>query len=70
MPCSAHQSLFESDKRIWGSWNCLNDKTNRSASETDGMHRLAGAGRDSSHAVTKHIDDCPECNKEMDVRAS
>jgi hypothetical protein len=36
MPCSAHQSLFESDKRIWGTWNCLNDKTNRSASETDG----------------------------------
>jgi hypothetical protein len=69
MPCSAHQSLFESDKRIWGTWNCLNDKTNRSASETDGMHRLARAGRDSSHAVTKHIADYPECNKEMDVTA-
>jgi len=69
MPCSAHQSLFESDKRIWGSWKCLND-TNGSASETGEMHRLAGAGRNSSHALTKHIDDCPECNKEMDVTAS
>ena len=70
MPCSAHQSLFESDKRIWGAWKCLDDKTNRSASETDEMHRLARAGRDSSHTLTKHIDDCPACCKEMDVTAS
>jgi hypothetical protein len=69
MPCSAHQSLFDSDKRIWGSWKCLNE-TNGSASETGEMHRLAGAGRASSHALTKHIDDCPACNKEMDVTAS
>jgi hypothetical protein len=70
MPCSPHRSLFESDKRIWGAWKCLDDKTNRSASETDEMQRLAGAGRDSSHTLTKHIDDCPECNKERDVTAS
>jgi len=70
MPCSPHRSLFESDKRIWGAWKCLDDKTNRSASETDEMHRLAGAGRDSSHTLTKHIDDCLACSKEMDVTAS
>jgi hypothetical protein len=70
MPCSPHRSLFESDKRIWGAWKCLDDKTNRSASENDEMHRLAGAGRDSSHTLTKHMDDCPACSKEMDVTAS
>src|SRR4029077_20872469 len=42
-------------QEYWGTWNCLNEKTNRSASETDGMHRPAGAGRDSSHAVTRYV---------------
>jgi hypothetical protein len=70
MSCSSHQSLFDSDKRIWEAWKRLNDKTNRSASQTDEMHRLAGAGGDSSQAVTDHIADCPECEKETDVTAS
>ncbi len=70
MSCTSHQSLFDSDKRIWKAWKCLNDKTNRSASQTDEMHRLAGAGGDSSQAVADHIVDCAECGKETDVTAS
>ena len=70
MSCSSHQSLFDSEKRIWEAWKRLNDKTNRSASETDEMQRLAGAADDSSQAVTDHIADCAECRKETDVTAS
>jgi hypothetical protein len=70
MSCSAHQSLFESDKRIWEAWKSLNDKTSRSASEADEMQRLARVGGDSSKAVTEHNANCPECNKETDVTDS
>jgi hypothetical protein len=70
MSCSSHQSLSYSDKRIWEAWKRLNDKTNKSASETDEMRRLAGAAADSNQAVTDHVADCPECGKETDVTAS
>lgn len=70
MPCAAHQSLLDSEKRIWDAWKRLNDKTNRSASETEEMHRPAGAVRDSSHAVNEHIAACPECRKADDSTAS
>lgn len=66
MPCAAHQSLLDSDKRIWEAWKRLNDKTNRSVSETEEMHRLAGAGGDSSHAVREHIATCPECRSKKE----
>jgi hypothetical protein len=70
MSCSVHQSLYDSDKRIWAAWKRLQKKTNRSGSETEEIHRLAGAGGESSHAVTEHIAACPECRKETDVTDS
>jgi hypothetical protein len=70
MPCSNHQSLVDSHKRIWEAWKLLDDKTNRSTSEIEEMQRLAGAGGDSGQAVTAHITDCPECKKETGVTAS
>jgi hypothetical protein len=70
MSCSSHQSLSDSEKRIWEAWRRLDDKSNRSASEIDEMHRLAAAGGDSSQALVNHIADCPECRKETDVTAS
>jgi hypothetical protein len=63
MPCDQHQSLLDSEKRLWDAWKNLNDKTNINALETEELHRLAGAGGDSSHDVLKHITDCPECRK-------
>src|ERR1035441_8187074 len=39
--CAQHQSLFDSDKRIWEAWKQLHDKISRSVSETEEMHRLA-----------------------------
>ncbi len=42
MPCTVHQSLLDTERRIWGAWKRLNDKANRSASETEEMHRLPG----------------------------
>jgi hypothetical protein len=70
MPCGTRQSLLDSEKRIWDAWKRLNDKTNRSASETEEIHRLAGAVLDSSHAVNEHIAVCPECRKADDQTAS
>jgi hypothetical protein len=70
MSCSSHQSLVDSDKRIWEEWKRLDDKTNKSESENDELRRLARAGGDSSQAVKAHITDCPECQKETDVTAS
>jgi hypothetical protein len=70
MSCSSHQSLFESDKRIWEAWKSLHDKTSRSASEADEMQRLSRVGGDSSKVVTEHIANCPECNKDTDVTDS
>jgi hypothetical protein len=69
MPCATHQSLFDSDKRIWEEWKRLDDKTNRSASETEELHRLAEAGGDSSRAVKEHIAACAECSKADEVTA-
>jgi hypothetical protein len=66
MPCSVHQSLFDSDKRIWEAWKHLNDKTTRGVAETEEMHRLARSGGDSSHAVKEHITACLECHKPND----
>ena len=66
MSCSVHQSLFESDKRIWRDWKHLDDKKDKSASETVTMNRLAQAGGDSSRAVTDHIASCLECAKPTD----
>jgi hypothetical protein len=70
MPCSSHQSLFDSDKRIWEAWKRLATKTNISGSEISEMHRLAVAGGDSNQAVSDHVAYCPECQKETDVTAS
>jgi hypothetical protein len=70
MSCSSHQSLFDSDRRIVEAWKRLHDKTNRSASETDEMHRLERAADDSNQAVSDHVAYCPECQKETDVTAS
>jgi hypothetical protein len=69
MPCATHQSLVDSDKRIWKAWKRLNDKTYRSASETEEMHRLARLVDDSSHAIKEHIAACPECSKADEVTA-
>jgi hypothetical protein len=63
MPCATHQSLFDSDRRIWGAWKGLIDKKNRTVSETEEMHRLAKAGEDSSRAVKEYVAACPECTK-------
>ena len=70
MPCATHQSLVDSDKRIRESWKALNDKTDRSVSETEEMQRLAAAYGDSSHAVKEHSATCPECSKADEVTAS
>jgi hypothetical protein len=63
MPCATHQSLVDSEKRIWESWKGLNDKTTKSASETEEMHRMARVVLDSSHAIKEHVAACPECSK-------
>jgi hypothetical protein len=71
MPCATHQSLFDSDRRIWEAWKGLNDKKNRTMSETEEMHRLAKAyGDSSSHALKEHIAACPECSKADEVTAA
>ena len=69
MPCATHQSLVDSDKRIWQAWKGLNDKTNRSASETEEMQRLAKALGDSSHAIKENVAACPECGKADEITA-
>src|ERR1039457_7166049 len=46
------------------------DKTSRSVSETEEMHRLARVGGDSSHAILDHITVCPECRAADDPTAS
>jgi hypothetical protein len=70
MPCAQHQSLFDSDKRIWEAWKQLHDKISRSVSETEEMHRLARVGGESSHAILEHITVCPECRAADDPTAS
>jgi hypothetical protein len=69
MPCVTHQSLFDSDRRIWKAWKGLIDKKNRTASETEEMHRLAKAGGDSSQAIKEHTAACAECSKSDDITA-